>query len=84
MTRTLQEALGHDYWDEWERIRCPVLVLRAENGDVSEETAEEMTRRLATARTIEIPRAGHDLHLDSPKEWQAVLGGFLEAIDGSA
>lgn len=83
MTRTLKEALGRDYWDEWEQIRCPVLVLRAENGDVSEATAEEMTSRLATARTIEIPGAGHDLHLDSPKEWQAVLGGFLEAIDAT-
>jgi pimeloyl-ACP methyl ester carboxylesterase len=82
MTRTLKEALGRDYWQEWEQIRCPVLVLRAENGDVNEATAEEMTSRLATARTIEIPGAGHDLHLDRPKEWQAVLGGFLEAIDG--
>jgi pimeloyl-ACP methyl ester carboxylesterase len=84
MTQTLQEALGRDYWTEWEQIRCPVLVLRAENGDVSEATAEEMTERLPTARTIEIPGAGHDLHLDSPNEWHAVLGGFLEAIDGAA
>ena len=84
MTRTLNEALGRDYWAEWERIRCPVLVLRAENGDVNEATAGEMTERLATARAIEIPGAGHDLHLDSPNEWQAVLGGFLEAIDASA
>jgi pimeloyl-ACP methyl ester carboxylesterase len=84
MTKTLQEALGRDYWDEWGRVRCPVLVLRAEHGDVSEATAQEMTERLPTARTIEIPGAGHDLHLDSPKEWQAVLGGFLEAIDGAA
>ena len=29
MTRTLSEALGRDYWAEWEQIRCPVLVLRA-------------------------------------------------------
>jgi pimeloyl-ACP methyl ester carboxylesterase len=84
MTRTLKEALGNDYWAEWERVRCPVLVLRAEDGDVSEASAEEMTKRLATARTIEIPGAGHDLHLDRPDEWQAVLGGFLEAIDASA
>ena len=53
---------------------CPVLVLRAEHGDVSEATAQEMTERLATARTIDIPGAGHDLHLDSQSEWQEVLG----------
>ena len=81
MKRTLGEALARSYWDEWERIEAPVLIVRAGEGDVPAETAEEMTRRLATSRLIEIPGAGHDLHLDRPEEWRAVLTGFLDAVD---
>jgi pimeloyl-ACP methyl ester carboxylesterase len=80
MTRTLSEALSRSYWDEWERIRCPVLIVRAGNGDVPSATAQEMTERLTTSRLIEIPGAGHDIHLDRPDEWRAVLTGFLEAL----
>ena len=40
-----------------------------------------MTQRLASSRLIEVPGAGHDLHLDRPEEWRAVLTGFLEAVD---
>ena len=81
MAKTLKEALARPYWDEWERIRCPVLIVRAGNGDVPRQTAEEMTARLASSRLIEVPGAGHDVHLDSPDEWRAVLTGFLEAVD---
>jgi pimeloyl-ACP methyl ester carboxylesterase len=80
MTRTLSEALARSYWDEWERIRCPVLIVRAGNGDVPSATAQEMTERLTSSRLIEVPGAGHDIHLDRPDEWRAVLSGFLEAI----
>ncbi len=80
MKRTLGEALARSYWDEWERIQSPVLIVRAEDGDVLPQTAREMTERLSSARLIEVPDAGHDLHLDSPQEWRAVLTGFLEAI----
>ena len=81
MKRTLKEALARSYWSEWERIRCPVLIVRAGAGDVPPATAEEMTRRLRSSRVIEVPGAGHDLHLDRPDEWRAVLTGFLEALN---
>jgi pimeloyl-ACP methyl ester carboxylesterase len=80
MTRTLSEALARSYWDEWERIQCPVLIVRGAKGDVAQKTAAEMTQRLATAQMLEIAGAGHDVHLDRPKQWRAVLSGFLEAI----
>ncbi len=81
MKQTLSAALARSYWDEWEQIRSPVLIVRAGDGDVTPATAEEMTDRLESSRLIEVPSAGHDLHLDSPDEWRAVLSGFLEAVD---
>ncbi len=58
-----------------------MLIVRAGDGDVPPATAREMTQRLASSRLIEVPGAGHDLHLDRPEEWRAVLTGFLEAVD---
>ena len=48
-----------DLWSVWDRIRCPVLVLRGAESDVLlAETAEEMTRRGPGARLVEFPGIG--------------------------
>jgi pimeloyl-ACP methyl ester carboxylesterase len=77
MTRTLREALARDYWDEWERIRCPTLVVRAGKGFIAPDLAREMVARLPHASLAEIPDAVHDLHLDRPEAWREVVTGFL-------
>lgn len=49
-----------DLWAVWERVRCPVLVLRGENSFVlSKETAERMHTYGPRATVIEIPHCGH-------------------------
>jgi pimeloyl-ACP methyl ester carboxylesterase len=58
MERTLCEAFAHSYDEEWARVECPRLVVRAED----------------------VPGAGHDLHLDRPAEWQAIIGDFLASL----
>jgi pimeloyl-ACP methyl ester carboxylesterase len=30
---------------------------------------------------VELPQAGHDLHLGSPDEWRAAVGRFVAALD---
>jgi pimeloyl-ACP methyl ester carboxylesterase len=81
MTQTLREALSEASWEEWEDITCPALIVRAGNGVVDSDTAEEMARRLPSARLVEIAEAAHDLHLDRPDEWRQALTGFLDAVD---
>jgi pimeloyl-ACP methyl ester carboxylesterase len=76
--RMLREADARDYWSEWERITCPALVVRAGKGMISAAEATEMAERLAQARLAEVPGAGHDLHLERPAEWRAVVSRFLE------
>jgi pimeloyl-ACP methyl ester carboxylesterase len=79
MARTLREATRRSYWDEWERISCPVLVVRAGRGELSAADARAMAERGQRVEVVELRDVGHDLHLDSPDEWFAALGRFLDA-----
>ncbi len=49
-----------DLWGLWERIACPVLVLRGAESDLlPAEIAQEMTRRGPRASLVEFPDCGH-------------------------
>ncbi len=49
-----------DLWDLWDRITCPVLVLRGAESDLlPAEVAQEMTRRGPAATLVEFPDCGH-------------------------
>ena len=78
MERTLRATTGRAFWREWERVTRPTLVVLAEHGVIARGEADAMARK-AGARVVEIPGAGHDLHLDAPAEWRAALTAFLEA-----
>lgn len=76
----LGEASRRDWWDEWTRIRCPVLVVRGAHGADPSETAL-MAEMLSAARLVEIEDAGHDLHLEQPLRWRNTLEAFLHSLD---
>jgi pimeloyl-ACP methyl ester carboxylesterase len=77
MVRTLAEPVGRSYWEEWERIECPTLIVRGGDGTMSAAEAEAMVERRPETRLVEIPGAGHDLHLDRPAEWARTVADFL-------
>jgi pimeloyl-ACP methyl ester carboxylesterase len=52
-------------------------VVRAGRGEITSAEARAMLDRLPHARLVELPEAGHDLHLDRPAEWRAALAEFL-------
>jgi pimeloyl-ACP methyl ester carboxylesterase len=81
MARTLREATGRSYGDEWERISCPVLVVRAGRGQLSAADAQAMVAHGQRVELFELPQAGHDLHLDSPEGWRAAVSRFLGVLD---
>ena len=83
MEATLRAAMERPSWAEWKRIRCPVLVVRGREGSLAEAVARDMFRRNRRARVVELP-GGHDVHLDSPEQWQAAVEGFLTAAAGPA
>lgn len=69
-----------DLWALWDRVTCPVLVLRGADSDLlTAETAEEMTRRGPGARIIEIPHTGHAPALMSEEQIAVVRSFLLDA-----
>ena len=77
MVQTLREGTLSDYWEEWQAIKCPTLVVRAGDGFFPKGVLESMAERLPGAQFVEIPGAEHDLHLDRPAEWRQTVANFL-------
>lgn len=49
-----------EFWESWDRIACPVLVLRGAQSDLLDtQTAREMTRRGPKAELVTFPGVGH-------------------------
>jgi pimeloyl-ACP methyl ester carboxylesterase len=81
MSRMLREATSRSYWEEWERIGCPALVVRAGEGVLADAEVEEMTARRPNARVVTVDGAEHDLHLDRPDQWRRVMSKFLDELN---
>jgi pimeloyl-ACP methyl ester carboxylesterase len=81
MVAALDEVARESYWEEWRRIRCPVLVVHAAGGGPS-DLYLRMVDSLPDARLEQVEDAGHDLHLDQPARWHELLAGFLGAGAG--
>ncbi|MFB7227081.1 alpha/beta fold hydrolase [Streptomyces fimicarius] len=83
MVATVQENAHRDHWDAWDRVRCPVLVVRGENGTMKPKEAEQMRARHAATRTVVVPDAGHDAHLDNTAAVYGEMAAYLAVLAGS-
>jgi pimeloyl-ACP methyl ester carboxylesterase len=77
MIRTIRDTAGRSYWEEWESIQSRALVVRAGEGVIRATDARAMVARRPGTKLVEIPDAGHDVHLDRPIEWRAAVESFL-------
>jgi pimeloyl-ACP methyl ester carboxylesterase len=84
MVRTLREAAARSHWEDWERISCPSLVVRAGSGPIAPGDAQAMAARGQHARLVELAGAKHDLHLDRPAAWRRVLSDFVSSLGTAA
>jgi pimeloyl-ACP methyl ester carboxylesterase len=66
-----------DYWSEWRAVRCRTLVVGGAASELSQAELREMARSIPDGRYERVEGAGHNLHLDRPDGWRAVLEGFL-------
>lgn len=59
-------------------VTCPTLVVRGSESDVfHDEDAERLATALPDARWVKIPKAGHTVQGDNPKDLVAALRDFL-------
>jgi len=79
MTAALQDCERADGWNDWRRIQCPTLVVRAERG-LPPTTTERMAGVLPSATVAEVPGADHDLHLENADGWRAAIEPFLLSV----
>ena len=64
--------------DSLVNVTCPTLVVRGAESDVfHEEDAERLASNLPDGRYVSIPRAGHTVQGDNPKDLAAALREFL-------
>jgi pimeloyl-ACP methyl ester carboxylesterase len=62
------------------KVTCPTLVVRGAESDVfHDEDAERLTQRLPDGSWVTIPRAGHTVQGDNPKDLAEALREFLAA-----
>jgi len=67
-----------ELWETWDKIHCPVLLLRGEHSDlVSRDTAEEMSKRGPRAVVFEIRKVGHAPSLRTEEQIR-LIRGWLE------
>ncbi|HEX3329388.1 MAG TPA: alpha/beta hydrolase [Gaiellales bacterium] len=78
MVASLAETSQRDYWDEWRRVSCPTLVVRAGDDGVPAELVERMVAEAQNANSAVVPDAGHDLHLYQPEHWREAVEPFLQ------
>ena len=63
-------------WEEWGQIAAPTLLITGENGYVPAGELDEMRRRRPDVRHVQVPGAGHDVHLDAPERVAELVRGF--------
>ncbi len=73
-----------DLWEQWERIRCPVLVLRGAQSELlTPETFAAMQRRGPCAAGVTIPAVGHAPALMAQDQIAIVADWLAPAPGGS-
>ena len=69
-----------DLWAVWDRIECPVLVLRGAESDLlSKDTAAEMAKRGPRAEIVEIAGCGHAPALMDSEQVATVLNWLTKS-----
>jgi pimeloyl-ACP methyl ester carboxylesterase len=66
-------------------ITCPVLIVRgAESGLLTAEGARELVDELPDARLLDVPGAGHNVHLERPEAVARAIAEHLDLGEGAS
>lgn len=65
------------FWDSVRRVRCPTLLLQAEESPVAGHQMAEMAAAMPDAGHVLVPGTGHLLHDDAPERYRELVTGLL-------
>lgn len=77
VTEIASEWARVDHWSTLDAVRCPVLVIEAEDSVAPAGQLEAMASRLADAVHTCLPGTGHLTHADAPARYRSALAPFL-------
>jgi pimeloyl-ACP methyl ester carboxylesterase len=84
LTAIAAEWGERDYWAEWLAVRCPVLLLAAEESLMPAGQLAEMASRGSDAGHAVLAGTGHLVHADAPAAFRAAVTAFLVEIGCAA
>lgn len=74
---SVKRGRAEDYWTILKKLSVPTLILRGENSlDLSHSCFKEMISCNSKIQGVEIPNAGHWIHIDQPQLFTDVLKDF--------
>lgn len=78
--RIFSELVGYDQTEDLQRIECPTPVLTSENDRfIPDYCGPYIQRNLKHAQLKTIMGCGHLPYLQNPKQFNTILGTFLDA-----
>jgi pimeloyl-ACP methyl ester carboxylesterase len=75
----IQAVADQARWSEWGQVTAPTLLVLAERSAIDPDEVQRMRAARPEAGHVVVPGSGHDVHLDQPEQWAAILGDYLEA-----
>ena len=74
-----QKEINGNYWSEWKRINCPVLIMRGgKSWATKKENMEEMIRSNKMAELKYYPNAGHGIHDEEREKFCEDFTSFIK------
>jgi pimeloyl-ACP methyl ester carboxylesterase len=65
-------------WAEWQQVKAPTFLVRGQNSAISVDEVQRMLTMHPEVEHVVVPDADHDLHLDQPAAWVAILRKYLD------
>jgi pimeloyl-ACP methyl ester carboxylesterase len=72
---------ARDYWQQWQSVRAPVLLIEAGDSVAPPGQMSKMAELAGErARYVHVPGAGHLVHDDAPDRYRGAVETFLAAL----
>jgi pimeloyl-ACP methyl ester carboxylesterase len=69
-----------DYWEQWQAVRAPALLIEASNSVTPPGQMRQMTETGYRATYLHVPGAGHLVHDDAPRVYRDAVESFLATL----